>query len=175
MSHPRLFVPYTDLQPATKCYLADRFASGRHTEVTLVDVSGDHWAYTDYLQARWDERADFINLEHDIVPHPGAIDTLWECPQPWCFHGYIAGMDHVANGSAPLGLMKITVWLMTQLPAVWKDMRAAYRLDPNAWMYNDIHLMKTARDYGLTPHEHTPPVFNANPSILEIYAPDTPR
>jgi len=174
VSNPRVFVPYTELQPATATYLADRIASGRHTEVTLVDVSESRWAYRNYLQARWDEGLDFINLEHDVVPHPGAIDELWECPQPWCFYGYVAGIDHVANGSAPLGCMKITAVLMAQFPDVWERMRG-YVTDGLIWRWNDIWLFGTARKAGVLPHEHTPPVFNANPSILKLYRPDTPR
>lgn len=165
----KVIVPTTGLRPATMLYINDKVVDPG-AEYEVVDVSSDHWAYTRVLEKRWSEGESFVLLEHDVVPWPGAITSVWNCPYPWCFYGYTPNIDLVENGCAPFGLVKISDKLISDFPEVWSKMREYYEEGYEyAWMYHDIFMF----DYivnqlkGPKPHQHWPSVFNANPSHRE--------
>ena len=82
-----VYVPYTELKESTQVYLS-HCKIWEDSEIFFVDVSNGPWAYIDYFQDRWDECSGFVNLEHDVVPWPGAVSALLCCSEPWCFYGY---------------------------------------------------------------------------------------
>ena len=92
MALTRVFVPCTDVQPGTRVALLGY-------EPEYVDVSADRHAYWRYFADRWAAGETFISCEHDVVPWPGALESLTECPEPWCAFGYSARDDF----GAPLG------------------------------------------------------------------------
>lgn len=157
---PSIYVPYTHVRESTYLYLLQ---SVEREDVVWVDCSISEWAYTDYLQQRWNARKAFINLEHDITPWPGAITSLMTCPNPWCFFGYTPQLDLVANGAAPFGMVKFTPAIMDAVPRVWEHMRDRYRGDERAWSFNDIFFFEYATAAGCNPHQHFPSVLNAQP------------
>lgn len=167
----RVFVPYTRLSEATKAYLEDKTVEmSGELKVEFVDVSRDRWAYTDFLQSRWDEGEAFINVEHDIVPWPGSLTAMKYCPCDWCFYGYIPGIDCVENNCAPFGAVKFSSRLIAQTPNIWREMREYYADYEFVWQHHDtwmfnyvVELKKTRSTY--SPHQHWPPVFN--PSYRE--------
>lgn len=150
----RVFIPYTVLQPYTKLALR-----GYHPTLVKLD---DAWGYTDYWQARWDEREDVISVEHDIVPWHGALEAMDECPEAWCFHQYSAG-ETVPPGTPYFGCVKITSRLMDKMPDVWERQRSATWGEAAAWTWCDAWLYQCATELGIEPHQHTPPVSNLNP------------
>lgn len=156
----QVFVPHTHVREGTYLYLLQQTEKD---DVVWVDVSEDRWAYTDHLQARWDEGKTFLNLEHDIVPWPGALEQLLLCESPWCFFGYRQNLDYTINGSAPFGLVKLEDRIIAGLPEVWRQMRIDQVDNPDAWKYNDIHFFSYAQAHGWHPHQHVPSVLNASP------------
>ena len=159
-------MPFTRLSEATRVFLASSFYCP--VPVTLVDVSGGKWAYLDYMAAAWERGEDFITMEHDTVPWPGAIETLLDCPHPWCFFGYQQGIDFVGTGATPLGLARFRAEFIAAAPDVWKLMRVVYgqREMDDPWRHLDLHLGRYAGFRGWRAHQHYPAVLNANPRIL---------
>lgn len=160
MTPPEIYVPYTEVREGTYLYLLQQ---SEKDQVHWVDVSPTVWSYTDHLQVRWDEGEKFINMEHDIVPWPGALEDLWECNNPWCFFGYRQGIDMVANGAAPFGLVKFDQAIIESTPVVWEEMRKKYDRTLKPWMSHDLHFYEYATTRGYTPHQHYPAVFNGQP------------
>jgi hypothetical protein len=159
-----VFVPYTQVQSATQAYLADNTVEPLGLDVQYADVSEHCWAHTDYFQARWDEGRPFVNMEHDIVPWPGAISEMWECDGQWCFYGYLPEVDCVKNGCAPFGLVKFTDKFISATPDVWREMRHEFAGNEFAWAMCDVWLYRYAEDRGIKPHQHLPSVFNPSSS-----------
>ena len=149
-----VFVPHTRLNPATRVFLAQAQATGH--DIRLVDVSDDPHAYLKHMRDRWAEGAPFINIEHDIVPWPGALESLECCPQMWCAFGY----DTLARDflQPPLGLARFSAEFIYSLPDLW--------LDDLPWQALDEHLYRYAQREGYLAHQHRPSVLNANPDSL---------
>ena len=76
-----IYVPYTAISMATRIFLASPFTAP--CPVTMVDVSSNEFSYWLYLRKAWAQRKTFINFEHDVVPFPGAIQELLNCPRSW--------------------------------------------------------------------------------------------
>lgn len=155
----KLHVPFTKLGEATRVFLVD------HPTAVLHDVSGDDGAYQDYLAAQWAEGTDFINLEHDVVPWPGAIEELGNCPGGWCVFGYTARWDCLRE-TPPLGLAKFSTSFIRATHGVWEVYEAAHG---RAWGACDAHLSSYAKGRGIYPHQHFPAVLNANLSRLDSF------
>lgn len=160
----KLYVPFTRLSEATEVFLATYGCIPPEVEVVPVEVTGNPWGYLEHLQSRWDEGLGFINLEHDVVPWPGAVQSLMACPRPWCFFGYLADIDFAANCAAPFGLVKFSSSFIASIPLVWERMLEQYQDCGSPWRMCDIHLGDYTRERGIfTPHQHVPAVLNANP------------
>lgn len=56
-------------------------------DVTYVEMREDTSLY-DFMVERWRARETFVMVEHDIVPWPGAIQGIWDCPEPYCARPY---------------------------------------------------------------------------------------
>ncbi len=164
-----LYIPFTRVAEATEVFLNTYGCVPDDLAVERIDVSGNPFGYQEHLQARWDEGATFVNMEHDIVPWPGALQELVACPRNWCFFGYLADIDFVATNAAPFGLVKFGASLIAAMPDVWELMSRRFANDPTAWAMCDIHLAEYARERGLfTPHQHSPSVLNANPKFIPV-------
>lgn len=164
---------YTRLQRLPTMY-------GPLAKINFIDVC-DSWGYLDYLQERWGKREAFINVEHDVVPWPGAIEQLWACPHDWCAHYYFLTPDEGRNynGPPPMGLVKFTANFMQQIPRVWarhRKMRSEwvkqYGDDPGKWAYLDLWLHEYATRDGLKPHIHWPAVVNVKNEVSLVPGPD---
>lgn len=158
---PQIYCPYTNLQTGTTVALANY-------TVNFVNCTGDKWAYTKYFQDRWDEGKTFINVEHDIVFWPGAIEELIACEQDWCYFS-----DQWRNDGMPIyhcrfGLTKIGATLIEDVPDVWNDFLRRYTpIDPPA-PYNMLDtffsdFVRQESDHR-PPHEHFPGTVNINPT-----------
>jgi hypothetical protein len=56
-------------------------------EPTVEIIKGPK-GYSDIFGKWWRAQEGFIVVEHDIVPWPGALQKLWDCPESWCGHSY---------------------------------------------------------------------------------------
>ncbi len=151
----KVYIPYTQLNPAT-AYVVQALPS-----YELVKVDDSPTAYVEYFQSRWDIGEDFITMEHDIVPWPGAIDQIGECKAPWCVFAYYP--EQKAIEMSFLGLVKISSVLIRAIPDVWRDMGTTGNLD-RLWMLCDQQLFFYATRHGIWPHQHFPPVVNVKPT-----------
>lgn len=117
----------------------------------LVEMHDDD-DYRQLLHRLWREREPVIIVEHDIVPWPGAVEELWACPCKWGTYSYrINGGIGIAHA---LGCAKLTADLMDVVPSVWDE--------PAPWHTLDRKLFFAARERGLEPHLHRPPVIHLN-------------
>ena len=150
----KVYVPFHgEVSIATRCALVE-------TTYTPVALSDDPHDYARYFAARWAEGETFINVEHDVVPWPGAIEALLACSEPWCCYGYHQSC-HRQTGigiAGPLGCVKITAELIAATPGAWDE--------PCAWDYCDCRLRDVACPLGFRGHEHFPGVVNANSVLL---------
>lgn len=92
----KIFIPYTKFLSiqAQHLYMDD-------CEPEYIDVSGDPHLYFEVMKEIWSLKEDFILLEHDIIPWPGALKTFEECLEHWCaFKYYYPPSGHlvIANG-----------------------------------------------------------------------------
>lgn len=53
-----------------------------------VHLMTDDFAYGRMFAQLWAEGEDFAIVEHDIVPWPGALQGLCDCPRDYCGHYY---------------------------------------------------------------------------------------
>jgi hypothetical protein len=149
MTAPRVIVPHSNLHPATKQIL-DSYG-GIDLEYVELDSKFGYWKL---MKRLWSEGRTTIIVEHDIVPWPGAIEELWDCPCSWGTFSYKMNIGE-AQGigvSHALGCAKLTDRLMAAVPDVWEE--------PATWDKLDQILFWAARGEGREPHLHRPPVIH---------------
>ena len=132
--------PYTQLRPETRAALEG-------TGATFVDVSGDD-AYYWLLQAFWHRQEGVIVVEQDIVPPPGAIDELRDCPELWCARPYQVGI----NIDCWLGLTKFSPEIMAAVPDAFN------RMERTTYDSLDGQLLPYLWQRGYHVHKHWPAV-----------------
>lgn len=147
-----IFLPFTEIQPATQIALIGY-------DYIPVKMEGEY-GYSDFFKRRWQDGNSFINVEHDCVPWPGAIEELADCPEKWCAFNY--GLpNHRKNPhfgdelAIPLGCTKIGKALIESTPDLWDE--------PINWLYCDQQLPKT----GNKVHQHYPGIVNANRVLIK--------
>jgi len=158
-----IFVPFTKIGEATRIALIGY-------DYRPVDVSGDDFAYGRHFAARWAQRQDFVNVEHDCIPWPGAIEAIASCPEPWCTYDYslpcLRERDmHHPTTMVPLGCAKIGADLMIATIDIWKA--------PCHWENCDRRITEEARALGLEVHQHFPGIVNANSALDQLGSPWT--
>ena len=171
----RLYIPYTEIQPATAACLGPY----EHTPIKMINDDD----YLRYFQTRWTEKESFINCEHDTVFWHGAIEELEQCPEKWCGFSVISqdvvwdqgngttnssGLytKHFVDGvGAPLVLTKFDKDFIEEYPDVWDEMAVAdvSWKDQPKWLWCDSWLDHYMRSKGVVCHQHYPVVKNANP------------
>jgi hypothetical protein len=159
-----IFIPFTKIQIATRI-------SMRYYNYTPYKLEGP-FGYCSYFAERWDEGETFINVEHDTVPWPGAIEALLECSEDWCGYGtrpyelwHFDSPNLAPLNSVDLACVKFSDRSILKTQNCWDD--------PVDWTLCDVHLFKTARAAGMTPHQHFPGVTNANPDFLSYDSSDS--
>lgn len=153
----RVFLPYTRIQPVT------RYAM-RHYEYTAVRLDGTD-GYSRFLEERWNEAEDFVNVEHDVIPWRGAIEEIKACPQPWCT--FLTDVDNKMFRIPTLNVAKFGAQLLRDHPIDW----AAQRVDKfPSWQHCDSWIKIGLETRGVEVHYHSPAVINANPLLVEFYA-----
>ena len=153
----KIYLPHTKILDATLISL-------RGYDYNKILIKGK-FGYSKYFKQRWLERESFINIEHDSVLWPGAIESLENCISPWCAFDYSsetnwerdrdAGIMH----SYQLGGMKITQYLIDHTKGIWDK--------PIDWHNCDTHLFSSTE---IRCHQHFPGIVNANP-VLAIQQP----
>ena len=100
----RVIVPFTRRLPEVEAALPD---------AEWIDVSSDDEAYWRLLRDIWAERQSVVIVEHDIIPAPGAVESLKSCMREWCACPYPFEAVEALVG---LGCTKFGSTLMYRLP-----------------------------------------------------------
>lgn len=122
----------------------------------MVDVSGDDTAYWSLFDRLWKAERTFVIVEHDVVPHEGAIDELLSCGSLWC--GF--GVSYVGISYAGLACTKFEASLIRKYPDALE--RVALMEDPGHppkhWCRLDAWLRGIFQEGGDQMHVHLGPV-----------------
>ena len=143
----RVFVPFTEVRRRTRQAL-------ELYNPSFVDCGASQWAYPEFFQARWAEGETFINVEHDVVPWPGAIEQLWDCPHDWCWFSYPGW----TADEAPFGCVKFSAALIAEHPGVWDQYPGLLKAQGGpcftAWCGLDVYWWWYALRRGVSGHQH---------------------
>ncbi len=147
--------------PATLALLAEEI----NAETVLVKTDQD---YGRAFTAAW-RNGGFINVEHDVVPWPGAIRSLETCPHDFCGFGY--PMRNRGNLTYSLGCTKFSERMTVAHPGL------PDRWDGASWWELDAHVFAAITDvYGSEDfHVPEPPVAHVKEyvGLIPTSDPDT--
>ena len=147
-----IYCPYTKLGNATKIALLQYGDRAKFIDLSLQYLEPLYW-YADYMHDRWQERQTFINIEHDVVPWPGAIDEITKSAFDWCCYSY-SPTDQVFS----LGCSYFSAIFFSSLSGIFPA-----DID---WMSLDNYITSSALSRNIYFHQHFPSVLNANESQL---------
>lgn len=147
-----ILLPHTRLHPAT-ARLANRHAPG-HRKVRLDPA--DDSAYCRLLTEQWRQPGPLMVIEQDIGIHPGVIEGLEACPEPWCGHPYRIGSELLVC----LGCTRFSAALKAAEPDLMDAVSAdgTGGLPAGDWRRLDVRILDHLRRRGYPQHRHQPPV-----------------
>jgi hypothetical protein len=155
----RVIVPYTLLNPLVEGLLKLNAKDEGYTINFIQMLDTDH--YWRLLCEIWENREEVVIIEHDIIPWPGCITELTDCPFDWCSNSYRMKKGYGIHHA--FGCTKLGVSLMERMPDVWSQ------VDDTRWNTLDAQLCELAKREGITPHPHRPPVNH----LKGLYEADT--
>ena len=144
---PNVIVPFTDLAPETKVALEAERLHPRY-----VDVSASDWSYWELTASLWSDGREFVLIEHDVVPPPGAVRAMLACPKPWCAVPYRQGS---LVGTA-FGCTKFSAAIIARHPDAVSRILPQHR----GWDGLDSMVIGTLRRNGEVEHVHQPPAWH---------------
>ncbi len=142
----KLIVPYTNLRPLVRATLEQY---NLHPKFVKLSGEDDYW---NLLSQLWEEKESFVLNEHDVLPWPGAIQEIADCPADWCSYTYRMKKGYGIHHA--FGCTKIGQGLIEAIPDAWIN------VDSTHWHDLDGQLCIMARNSGITPHPHRPPVIH---------------
>lgn len=150
-----ILVPYTTLRPETAKALA------KHGPLFVrMNTTDDYWRL---LNSAWATQETFVVVEHDVVPHEGALEELLRCEHDWCAFPYmVAGIERPA-----LGCTKFSTNLMVRSP----DLMIAIGDKERHWSVLDAFITVGLELQGERCHVHSPAVAHLNEKATEPILP----
>jgi len=132
-------------------------ASALHMEGVDHDVVliQDDLHYGRVMASLWERGSEFITIEHDVVPWPGAIAQLWGCPQLWCQHLSLTGPGKIRRGMGSLRVSTEAIRLTADSPPTWAQTH---------WSQLENRVISALNSRLGDPHLHTPPFAHAKGS-----------
>jgi hypothetical protein len=163
------------------------FLGAQAIDLQLAPTPGSAGLYR-LLRRLWAQASDFLLVEHDVLPYPGALEEIWNCPQWLCAKPYQVGELWLGA----LGCTKVSGELMRAYPqAVEEAGKRPYPADSGIgyqdWEMLDCRLFAALADAGYAgalgagyPHQHFPPVSHLHPypgagTIRRLEAPSPPQ
>ena len=113
-------------------------------------IAEDEYTYGRTFKRYWEEGEKFINIEHDIVPWPGACRAMWECWHGYCMYQYPVGYS---------GKLGMALGMIMLDPQVYRGVNGSI-WDEYQWNMLDGGILGSFR---MEPHIHTPPVAHLTP------------
>ena len=138
-------------------------------EFELV-IATEAYTYGETMHRYWEMGDSFINVEHDIVPYPGALQAVDVCPEPWCGYDYpigYGGLQGPGRGSA-LGVVKFSRELIEANPLLSRPWRYVPWNQLDAAIFTSLkgkvpERYVNARWTDIIWHEHKPAVAHLSP------------
>ncbi|MDE2096461.1 MAG: hypothetical protein KGL39_04385 [Patescibacteria group bacterium] len=151
----KILVPFTSLHPKVRTSLGGY-------EVTQVDVTGQPFGWSRYLQDLWKKGEGFLVVEHDIEATPEALRQAVECDCGWSispYKGSGTSFEKAPVIATGLGFTRFRSEFLAQ----HKDaMERANVIDdmgsvcpPGHWKMLDARLYSVLRADGCTPCIHS--------------------
>jgi hypothetical protein len=128
----------------------------------FVDVGRGSHSYWHLMVELWSASSSFLLIEHDIVPTPGQIASLWGCPSEWCASPY--WMDGIETTA--LGFVKFDQSLIERSPDLITSILDRHR----DWLSLDSMVIGELHRRGASEHVHLPAVRH-----MHDYSPAEPR
>lgn len=123
-------------------------------EGILIDavVMQDDYHYSRLLTDLWKRQESFIIVEHDVVPWPGAIYSMLDCPEQWCAYSYPRAPGDLIEALGCIFIDESLIKENVDLHKYWNHV---------AWNQLDGAVISQLLRVGYKPHVHTPPVAHA--------------
>jgi hypothetical protein len=134
-----------------------------HAEQVKIQPGSNY--YAEQIAQWWAIGEPFIIVEHDVVPWPGAIEMLAECPEPWCAIEVHPGYHLIRHGSVGLSCIKVVPKLLSAISEQEDRPRASGAPFPDdyiPWHATDSVFSQVLFDRGYMVHQHWPSVANLN-------------
>ena len=128
------------------------YMEGIEHELKLV---GDNDDYSQLLTQLWLAGEEFLTLEHDVVPTPGTLQALRDCPAAWCQHLSFTGPGKLRQGLGSLRVSKEALSQARDLPSRWLGTH---------WRYLDGKVVPAMEQRFGPAHFHEPPFAHVRPS-----------
>jgi hypothetical protein len=113
----------------------------------LMIWTRDPYDYGLYFTTLWASGLPFVIVEHDIIPWPGSVQALIDCPEPWCTHRYPL---HRGNVALSFGIGKYVP--TGPAPEEWAE---------TPWQQLDGAVVPVLNRLFGRSHVHEPPVAHA--------------
>lgn len=151
----KLIVPYTaKIRPVVSETLVKLYKLNPIFEY----VGNGDFEYYHLLKRMWLEHEDFVIVEHDVLPWPGAVEELFQCPYNWCSLGYkinVTSTGRAGYGAYhTFGCAKFSTGLMDAMPKVWDSFESRH------WSHLDAQFATHATAICQSPHPHRPPAIH---------------
>jgi hypothetical protein len=157
------------LNPETTRLLKAHVPAGVPVEWRELDPD-QPCAYSRLLMEAWAWPGDLLIIEHDIGIHPGVVEALAECRQPWCGFPYPIGEQSLVC----LGCTRFTAHLKATLPGLMAQAAAVGTeqdgggVPAGVWQRMDVRIGALLEAQGHNRHPHLPAVqhFHEYPKPL---------
>ena len=116
-------------------------------------------SYFQMMERLWAKGEAFTIVEHDVVVHPGAIQELANCAQPWCTFPYYCSVGWIIDG---LGCTKFSADLIAKYPECLKEPFPDCCAHTRFYCGLDRLIAHRMEQLGVKPHVHMPGVVNLN-------------
>jgi hypothetical protein len=157
----RILIPYTVRHFDT--------IAGAPPYAEWVDVSATASTYWEVLCDFWAHSPDgLLVIEHDVVCRPDVVESVTQCPKPWCAYPY-SGMCHWACMEAwrnTLGCTRFSAALMRANPDGVSRIEEPHR----DWHNLCDGIGDNLRAAGWTHHWHRPEVIHHKMNLGHLAA-----
>ncbi len=151
-----IYVPYTRIDPFIRRALQEYNQHDDEqdcADVNYVEMVNDD-SYWQLLSKAWEKGEAFAIIEHDVLPWPGALKEIQDCPALWCAYTYKINLGYGITHA--FGCCKFSADLIRQLPHAWSNMEDRH------WSKLDSQFCYYALRAGYIPHPHRPAVIHAD-------------
>ena len=156
MGQPRILGDILIVNPSNDKCIAETCleVEGIHYNTYNIDPSSNYGqqpeTYAGILTDCWQKGETFINIEHDIAPWPGAIESLFTCNEPFCYYKYPSWPRGTMQSG--IGCVKFGAVLLSNIPDSWENWGNV------PWWDLDGALIGDLKSHGYLGHEHVPGV-----------------